>query len=129
MDNAQPSLTSLKLFNFFIYGTMVIFTGFFQLYLQDIGMSKIEIGSLMAIAPFVSIFANPFWGFWSDRAANIKRVLLIMMTGTLLLVQLVFQANTYAMIYMTMIFFYFFQTPMFSQTNSLILTYADSDLY
>ncbi|EFU38084.1 major facilitator superfamily MFS_1 [Paenibacillus vortex V453] len=125
MDNAQPSLTSLKLFNFFIYGTMVIFTGFFQLYLQDIGMSKIEIGSLMAIAPFVSIFANPFWGFWSDRAANIKRVLLIMMTGTLLLVQFVFQANTYAMIYMTMIFFYFFQTPMFSQTNSLILTYID----
>lgn len=125
MDNAQPSLISLKLFNFFIYGTMVIFTGFFQLYLQDIGMSKIEIGSLMAIAPFVSIFANPFWGFWGDRAANIKRVLLIMMTGTLLLVQLVFQANTYAMIYMTMIFFYFFQTPMFSQTNSLILTYIE----
>ena len=66
MDNAQPSLISLKLFNFFIYGTMVIFTGFFQLYLQDIGMSKIEIGDLMAIAPFVSIFANPFWGFWGS---------------------------------------------------------------
>ena len=47
-----------------------------------------------------------------------------MMTGTAL-VQLVFQANTYAMIYMTMIFFYFFQTPMFSQTNSLILTYIE----
>lgn len=125
MDNTQSSLTSLKLFNFFIYGTMVIFTGFFQLYLQDIGMSKIEIGSLMAIAPFVSIFANPFWGFWGDRTANIKRVLLIMMIGTLVFVQIVFQANTYAMIYMSMIFFYFFQTPMFSQTNSLILTYID----
>jgi len=125
MDKDQPSLTSLKLFNFFIYGTMVIFTGFFQLYLQDIGMSKIEIGSLMAIAPFVSIFANPFWGYWGDRTANIKRVLLIMMTGTLLLVHFVFQANTYAMIYMAMILFYFFQTPMFSQTNTLILTYID----
>ncbi|EHB65708.1 major facilitator superfamily MFS_1 [Paenibacillus lactis 154] len=125
MDKDQPSLTSLKLCNFFIYGTMVIFTGFFQLYLQDIGMSKIEIGSLMAIAPFVSIFANPFWGYWGDRTANIKRVLLMMMTGTLLLVHFVFQANTYAMIYMAMILFYFFQTPMFSQTNSLILTYID----
>lgn len=109
MDKDQPSLTSLKLFNFFIYGTMVIFTGFFQLYLQDIGMSKIEIGSLMAIAPFVSIFANPFWGYWGDRTANIKRVLLMMMTGTLLLVHFVFQANTYAMIYMAMILFYFFR--------------------
>lgn len=125
MNNDQPSLKSLKLFNFFIYGTMVIFTGFFQLYLQDIGMDKVEIGSLMAIAPFVSVFANPFWGYWSDRAENIKRVLLIMMTGTLLLVQFVFQANTYAMIYTTMIFFYFFQTPMFSQTNTLILGYIE----
>lgn len=106
-NNDSASLHSLKLFNFFMYGTMVIFTGFFQLYLQDIGMSKIEIGSLMAIAPFVSVFANPFWGFWSDRAGDIKRVLLIMMAGTLLLVQWVFQANTYTMIYMAMILFYF----------------------
>ncbi|PAK52092.1 MFS transporter [Paenibacillus sp. 7541] len=124
-NNDSASLHSLKLFNFFMYGTMVIFTGFFQLYLQDIGMSKIEIGSLMAIAPFVSVFANPFWGFWSDRAGDIKRVLLIMMAGTLLLVQWVFQANTYTMIYMAMILFYFFQTPMFSQTNTLILTYIE----
>ncbi|WP_442950360.1 MFS transporter [Paenibacillus sp. DMB20] len=124
-DNNLPSLKSLKLFNFFIYGTMVIFTGFFQLYLQDIGLDKVEIGSLMAIAPFVSIFANPFWGYWSDRAQNMKRVLLFMLTGTLLLVQFVFQANTYTMIYLTMIFFYFFQTPMFSQTNTLILGYIE----
>ena len=72
MDNAQPSLISLKLFNFFIYGTMVIFTGFFQLYLQDIGMSKIEI-DLMAIAPLCP--SSPIRsGDSGDRAANIKRV-------------------------------------------------------
>lgn len=128
-DNYQPSLRSLKLFNFFIYGTMVIFTGFFQLYLQDIGLDKVEIGSLMAIAPFVSIFANPFWGYWSDRAQNMKRVLLFMMAGTLLLVQFVFQAHTYMLIYITMMFFYFFQTPMFSQTNTLILGYIEGTPY
>lgn len=125
MNNNQSSLKSLKLFNFFIYGTMVIFTGFFQLYLQDIGMDKVEIGSLMAIAPLVSVFANPFWGYWADRTENIKRILLFMMTGTLLLVQFVFQANTYTMIYMSMILFYFFQTPMFTQTNTLILGYIE----
>nr|WP_106769885.1 MFS transporter [Paenibacillus faecalis] len=125
MNNESLSLKSLKLFNFFIYGTMVIFTGFFQLYLQDIGMDKVEIGSLMAIAPFVSVFANPFWGYWADRSQNVKRILLIMMMGTLLLVQFVFQASTYAMIYMSMIIFYFFQTPMFTQTNTLILGYIE----
>ncbi|NMO94523.1 MFS transporter [Paenibacillus lemnae] len=124
-DNNQPSLRSLKLFNFFIYGTMVIFTGFFQLYLQDIGMDKVEIGSLMAIAPFVSILANPFWGYWGDRSNNLKRVLLVMMTGTLIFVQFVFQAHTYVLIYTAMMFFYFFQTPMFSQSNTLILSYIE----
>ncbi|WP_138227910.1 MULTISPECIES: MFS transporter [Paenibacillus] len=124
-DHSHPSLPSLKMFNFFIYGAMVIFTGFFQLYLQDIGMDKLEIGSLMAIAPFVSILANPFWGYRGDRASSLKRVLLFMMAGALISVQFVFQANTYVFIYISMIFFYFFQIPIFSQSNTLILNYID----
>lgn len=41
-------------------------------------MSKLEIGTLMAIGPFVSVFANPFWGYACDRSQNIRRILLIM---------------------------------------------------
>ncbi len=76
----QSKLLPLKAFNFLIYGTMVIFTSFFQLYLQDAGMNKFEIGSLMALGPLVSLFANPFWMKWSDRLHNTRRILLIMMT-------------------------------------------------
>ena len=119
------SLTSLKLYNFFIYGAISIFAGFLQLYLQEIGMTKLEIGSLMAIGPFVSLFANPFWGFWSDKSRNIRIVLMMMMGGTFVLAQGVFYAPSYAWIYIAMIFFYFFQSPLFAQTNSLILGYID----
>lgn len=42
-------------------------------------MTKLEIGSLMAIGPFVSLFANPFWGFWSDKSRNIRIILMMMM--------------------------------------------------
>lgn len=119
------SLTSLKLYNFFIYGAISIFAGFLQLYLQEIGMTKLEIGSLMAIGPFVSLFANPFWGFWSDKSRNIRIVLMMMMGGTFVLAQGVFYAPSYAWIYVAMIFFYFFQSPLFAQTNSLILGYID----
>ncbi|OAB37615.1 MFS transporter [Paenibacillus macquariensis subsp. defensor] len=125
----KSSLTSLKLFNFFIYGTMVIFTSFFQLYLQDVGMKKFEIGSLMALGPFVSLFANPFWRYCGDRLHNMKRIIIIMMTGALLLVQFVFQADTYAMVYLAMILFFFFQTPIFSHSNSLILGYIEDTPY
>ncbi|MCK6075785.1 MFS transporter [Paenibacillus xylanexedens] len=130
LDRSAPvrgtsSLASLKLYNFFIYGAISIFAGFLGLYLQEIGMTKLEIGSLMAIGPFVSLFANPFWGFWSDKSRNIRIVLMIMMAGTFVLAQGVFYAPTYMWIYVAMIFFYFFQSPLFAQTNSLILGYIE----
>lgn len=120
----QSKLMPLKAFNFLIYGTMVIFTSFFQLYLQDAGMNKFEIGTLMALGPLVSLLANPFWTFWSDRLQNTRRILLIMMTGTLLLIQFVFHAGTYNMVYLAMILFFFFQSPLFAQSNTLTLGYV-----
>ncbi|WNS42588.1 MFS transporter [Paenibacillus sp. MMS20-IR301] len=121
----QPSFTSLKWFNFFVYGTVVLFTSFFPLYLQIVGMNKLEIGSLMSVGALVSIIANPFWGIWSDRYQNIRRIVLVMLTGTLVLSQLVFQANTYEMVYISILFFYFFQGPLFAQSNTMILSYID----
>lgn len=121
----QLSFTSLKWFNFFVYGTVVLFTSFFPLYLQIMGMNKLEIGSLMSVGALVSIIANPFWGIWSDRYQNIRRIVLVMLTGTLVLSQLVFQANTYEMIYISILFFYFFQGPLFAQSNTMILSYID----
>ncbi|MFC3747481.1 MFS transporter [Paenibacillus sp. GCM10012306] len=125
----QSSFTSLKWFNFFVYGTMVLFTSFFQLYLQDVGMNKLEIGSVISLGALVSIFANPFWGIWTNRYQNIRRIVLIMLTGTLLLSQLVFQANTYEMIYIAIILFFFFQGPLFAQSNTIILNYIDGTNY
>ncbi|MCJ8012830.1 MFS transporter [Paenibacillus sp. KQZ6P-2] len=119
----QSRLLPLKAFNFLIYGTMVIFTSFFQLYLQDAGMNKQEIGSLIALGPLVSLIANPFWRFWSDRLHNARRILLFMMTGTLLLIQIIFHVSTYNMMYLAMILFFFFQSPLFAQSNTLILGY------
>ncbi|MEK5240151.1 MFS transporter [Paenibacillus sp. FSL L8-0470] len=123
--NKHPSFSSLKWFNFFVYGTVVLFTSFFPLYLQDVGMNKLEIGSLMSVGALVSIIANPFWGIWSDRYQNIRRIVLVMLTGTLVLSQLVFQAHTYEMIYVSILFFYFFQGPLFAQSNTMILSYID----
>jgi MFS transporter, PPP family, 3-phenylpropionic acid transporter len=104
---------------------VVLFTSFFPLYLQDVGMNKLEIGSLMSVGALVSIIANPFWGIWSDRYQNMRRIVLVMLTGTLVLSQLVFQAHTYEMIYVSILFFYFFQGPLFAQSNTMILSYID----
>lgn len=120
------SLMPLGLLNFFIYGTMVIFAAFFQLYLQDIGMDKLEIGSLMAIGPLVSLLAHPFWRHWGDQQQNPRAVLLVMMLGMLLMGHLVFKATTFSMLYLTILLLYFFQSPILSQSNTLILGYTEN---
>ncbi|MGF7049028.1 PPP family 3-phenylpropionic acid transporter [Paenibacillus sp. DS2015] len=92
-------------------------------------MNKFEIGSLLALGPIVSLLANPFWRFWSERVHNMKRVLLIMMIGTLVMVQFVFQSDTFVLVYISMVLFFFFQSPVFSHSNSLILGYIEDTSY
>ncbi|WP_081667647.1 MFS transporter [Paenibacillus pinihumi] len=115
------SAGTIKAFNFFVYGAIAVYSTYFPLYLQGIGMSKIQIGALLAGGPFISLLANPFWGYWSDRLRNIKRMLLLMLIGNLLVMQAVFQLGSIPFIYGAMLVFFFFQMPLFSQTNSLIL--------
>lgn len=121
----SSSLLPLRLLNFFIYGTMVIFAAFFQLYLQDIGMDKLEIGTLMSIGPLISLVANPFWRYISDRRQNPRAVLLAMLIGLLVMGHLVFKVNTFHWLYLTMSLLFFFQSALLSQSNSLILGYTE----
>ncbi|WP_063845944.1 MFS transporter [Paenibacillus sp. FJAT-27812] len=119
--NQKRSFHFIKAFNFFVYGAIAVYSTFFAIYLQSIGMSTMEIGTLMAGGPVVSIIANPLWGYLSDRLRNVKRSLIIMLIGSMLIMQLVFLFESYTIIYTSMLFFFFFQMPLFSQTNSLIL--------
>jgi MFS transporter, PPP family, 3-phenylpropionic acid transporter len=119
--NGRPNFLILKVFNYVIYGAMAIFNTFFPLYLKEIGVSTVAIGFLLAGGPMISVIANPFWGYWSDRLQNIKRTLIIMLVANLVVAQIVFQLHSYLWIYVVMLVFYFFQTPIFSQSNSLIL--------
>lgn len=123
--NGRSSIASLQWFNFFIYGAMALFASFFQLYWQDAGMNKLEIGLLLALGPFVSVFAHPFWSMWGERFGNLRRTVLAMITGMLVLTQFIFQAMTYEMVYFLMLLFFFCQTPLFAQSNTLILGYLE----
>lgn len=125
----KGSYNVIKAFNFFIYGALSVYSTFFALYLQKIGWSTLEIGALMAGGPIVSIIANPLWGYLSDRFRNIRMVILIMMAGATIIMQIVFLAQSYTVIYTAMLFFFFFQMPMFSQSNSLILNAIEGTNY
>ncbi len=108
-------------FTFAIFGTISVLMTFFPVYLQSLGLDKREVGMIMAGGPMISVIANPFWGYWSDRTGDIRRILLIILIGNLILVQVIFQLSEYIWIYIAMLVFFFFQTPTFSQSTSLIL--------
>jgi len=120
---------TVKLFNFFLYGALSVLISFIPLYFQEVGFTTVAIGMLMAGGPFVSIFANPFWGYWSDRLQNIKKILLIMLIGNLIIIQIVFQLNSLPLVFIAMLLFFNFQTPLFSQSNSLILNTIEGTPY
>src|SRR5699024_9796184 len=96
-----------------------------------VGLNEVQIGLIMASGPFISILANPSWGYWSDRLQNLRLILIIMLIGNLSVVQFVFHFNVGSMtwVFTTMLIFFFFQTPMFSQSNTLILNAIEGTSY
>ncbi|WP_054949770.1 MFS transporter [Numidum massiliense] len=117
----KRALFFLKPFNFLAFGLTALLTPFLPLYLQHQGFNSIEIGLLLAIGPFTSLFANPFWGYLSDRWQNTRLVLIAMLCGNLLMSFFVFGLHNFYALYAAMIGFFFCYTALFSMTSSLIL--------
>ncbi|MEO3943904.1 MFS transporter [Gorillibacterium sp. CAU 1737] len=119
--NRQPSLFSLKLYNLFTYGSLAVLSVYFPLYFSELGLSKLEIGMIMAGGPMISIFSGPFWGYVSDRRQNIRMTLVILLLGSLVVVQGAFQLRAFWPLFALMLVFFFFQSPTNSQGTSLML--------
>lgn len=126
---SQRSLSLLKGFNFFIYGTSALLTSFLPLYLQDEGFRTTQIGLLMAVGPIMSLVANPFWGYLSDRLQNARLITMMMLIGTLFASQAIFQIHIYFVLFLMMVFFYFFQVALPPISNTLILSSIQNTSY
>ncbi|WP_053376038.1 MFS transporter [Paenibacillus sp. FJAT-27812] len=118
---SRNMLGMLKVFNFVLYGALAIYSTFFALYLKDIGFSNVQIGLLVAGGPLIGLVANPFWAYWADRLRNNKRILIICLIGNFTCMQFVFMTKSYTLIYSLMLCYFAFQSPLFTQSNSLIL--------
>ncbi|MEC0227062.1 MFS transporter [Paenibacillus alba] len=118
---SRNMLGMLKVFNFVLYGALAIYSTFFALYLKDIGFSNVQIGLLVAGGPLIGLVANPFWAYCADRFRNNKRILIICLIGNFSIMQFVFMTESYPLIYSLMLFYFTFQSPLFTQSNSLIL--------
>jgi PPP family 3-phenylpropionic acid transporter len=87
------TLTKLKGFNFFYFSTFALFLSFLPVYAKFAGVSGTHIGWILGMGSLISIVAQPLWGMVSDRSRTIKKVLLLLLTISLLVGTLLFQAD------------------------------------
>src|SRR5690625_7048648 len=105
---SQVSLVPLKMFLFCFHATNTIILSFLPLYLKDKGLTGTEIGWVLAIGPFASIIAQPFWGFLSDKYKTVKKILIVAASGMLIASIFFFQMNHLIFIFILGVLFYFF---------------------
>lgn len=117
----SQSLTQLKYFNFFMYGCWSLLVPFLPLYFEHTQLQSMQIGILMSLGPFISLLANPFWGFWSDRTQNPRLIIMILLIGNFIASQFYFHLTGFMIEFIITIAFFFFQTSLNPITNSLTL--------
>src|SRR5690606_421460 len=113
----------MLLFSF--HATNTIILSFLPLYLAYKGLNGTEIGWVLAIGPLASIFAQPFWGYMSDKYKTVKKVLLVCVMGLLIFSTVFFQMNSLISIMFMGAVFYFFTTPIGGLGDSLAQRRAD----
>ncbi|MDO7906482.1 MFS transporter [Paenibacillus sp. JX-17] len=124
LPERQASWIPLKLHVFFIYGALSVFIGFFPLYLQEIGMNKFDIGSLLALGSIVSLAAHPFWRIAGMRSQHLSRLMILMIVLTILFAQLMFGSSSYEAMTWSAVLLYFVLTPLLTQSGSLVMGYT-----
>jgi MFS transporter, PPP family, 3-phenylpropionic acid transporter len=115
----KESLIPLKMLLFSFHAANTIILSFLPLYLAYKGLNGTEIGWVLAIGPLASIFAQPFWGYMSDKYKSVKKSLLYCVIGLLIFSTLFFQMNGLIPIMFMGALFYFFTSPIGGLGDSL----------
>jgi oligosaccharide:H+ symporter len=113
------SVYRLMAYLFFAYSTMTIVMSYIPLYFQADGLSGNQVGILMAIGPFATIIAQPFWGYMSDKYKTIKRMIIISACGVVVATfSFMFMSQFYGYLVMMFILFLFL-SPLTALGDSL----------
>jgi PPP family 3-phenylpropionic acid transporter len=98
---------------------------FIPLYLSNIGFTKGTIGALLALGPFITIFAQPFWGMAGDRANTKNFILKILLFGSAVAVALYSVSTSLYYLVLIMSLFVFLQSSVGPISDSITLEYLD----
>lgn len=117
----DKQIISLSGVNFFYYASSAILLPYLPLYLQSKGYSASEIGLLMMIGPFISIFAQPFWGYVSDRFNSMRNIVFLLWSLSLLGSLGLFLTKGFGLTLGFILMLYFFLLPSIPLIDNLVV--------
>ena len=115
------SFTVAKLAYFCYSAAMAGFTPFLTLYYAQLGLTASEIGLLVGINPLITLIAAPLWGALADATQQHKRLLLLMITGSIGVVVIFLFATSLAQLLLITIGFGLFTAPMMPLIDNSVL--------
>ena len=115
----KHELFRLRAFLFFLHSSMAITVGFLPLYFKNLGFSGVQVGWLIAVGPFGSLIAQPFWGYISDRFKTVKKTLIWCLGIAILTSGVLFQLKAFSHLMVMLYLFFFFMAPVVGLGDSL----------
>ncbi|WP_372663921.1 MFS transporter [Cohnella sp.] len=121
----KGQLFVLRTMQFVNYATMVLLISYFPLYFESLGFTKLQIGAIYSVGPFLSIVSNLAVGVLSDRTKSLRRILSLLFIVQILALALLLPQKEFGIMAGIMALFYLFQTPINSMLDSVSLLAAD----
>jgi PPP family 3-phenylpropionic acid transporter len=124
-QSLQGQLAVLRTLQFANYATMVLLVTYFPLYFESMGFTKLQIGAIYSVGPFLSIVSNLAVGILSDRTKSLRRILSLLYCVQILALALLMPQKEFGIMAGIMSLFYLFQTPINSMLDSVALLAAE----
>jgi MFS transporter, PPP family, 3-phenylpropionic acid transporter len=97
-------------FYFSYFAAIGIYVPYWTLYLRDLGLSSLQIGTLYAIPSLARIFVPPLIGYFADRFNRRRLLLILAASGQLIPLSLIFWLHTYSYLLILISVFAFFNS-------------------
>ncbi|KKI90396.1 MFS transporter [Bacillus sp. SA1-12] len=127
MEDYSKQIFFLKGLNFLHLGGKAVILPFLPLYLLHKGFSSIEIGSIMGVAPLISVIAQPMVSFISDKYKKVKIILVYLYLIVTAVSFGVFFSNSFWVVFISFLLFHFALSPCTPLIDSMSLKTLSSN--
>lgn len=117
-------MVRISLFMFLVFGSFSVMSFYLTPYLLNKGLDAGQIGTIIGVGSMIAIFAQPFWGFVSDKRKAVKKIMLMLLICCVLASIGMFAMEHMLLIMLLYIAFTFFSSPIGPLSEALSISYA-----